>query len=43
MIDTAVGVSGYDALKYMCYSFYDYVINNKDIFSSMLWYNKNDT
>lgn len=42
MIDSAVGVSGYDALKNMCHAFYDYAINNKGVFSAMLWYNKYD-
>lgn len=42
MIDSAVGVSGYEALKNMCYAFYDYATNNKGIFSAMLWYNKYD-
>ncbi len=40
IIDSAVGVSGYEALKKMCYAFYDYSINNKGIFTAMLWYNK---
>jgi len=40
MIDSAVGVSGYEALKNMCYAFYDYATNNKGIFTAMLWYNK---
>jgi len=40
VIDSAVGVSGYDALRSMCYAFYDYGINNKGIFNAMLWYNK---
>ena len=40
MIDSAVGVSGYDALKNMCYAFYDYAVNNKGIFTAMLKYNK---
>jgi len=40
MIDSAVGVSGYDAIKNMCYAFYDYATNNKGIFIAMLWYNK---
>jgi len=43
MIDSAVGVSGYDAIKNMCYAFYDYAINNKGVFSAMLWYNKYDS
>lgn len=40
MITSAVGVSGYDALRNMCNAFYEYATNNKGIFSSMLWYNK---
>lgn len=40
MIDSAVGVSGYEALKNMCYVFYDYATNNKGVFTAMLWYNK---
>lgn len=39
-IDSAVGVSGYDALRKMCYAFYDYTTNNKGVFQAMLWYNK---
>lgn len=40
IVDAAVGVSGYDALKNMCNAFYDYATNNKGIFAAMLWYNK---
>ena len=40
MLDSAVGVSGYEALKNMCYAFYDYATNNKGVFTAMLWYNK---
>ncbi len=35
----AVGVSGYDAVKAICYAFYDYATNNAGIFDAMLWYN----
>jgi len=42
MIESAVGVSGYKALKNMCYAFYDYTTNNKGVFTAMLWYNKYD-
>lgn len=42
MIDSAVGVSKYEAIKNMCYTFYDYAINNKGIFETILWYNKYD-
>lgn len=40
MLDSAVGVAGYDALRNMCYAFYDYATNNKGVFTAMLWYNK---
>ena len=40
MLDSAVGVAGYDAIKNMCYAFYDYSTNNKGVFTAMLWYNK---
>ena len=40
IIDFAVGVAEYEALKNMCYAFYDYSTNNKGIFTAMFWYNK---
>jgi len=40
MLDSAVGVSGYDAIKNMCYAFYNYAVANKGVFTAMLWYNK---
>ncbi len=40
MIDSVVGVSGYEALKSMCNAFYNYATNNKGVFTAMLWYNK---
>lgn len=40
IIDSAAGVSGYEALKNMCNAFYDYATNNKGVFTAMLWYNK---
>lgn len=40
IIDAAFGVSGYEALRCMCYAFYDYAINHKGVFNAMLWYNK---
>lgn len=43
MIDSAAGVAGYEALKNMCYAFYDYATNNKGVFAAMLWYNKYET
>lgn len=43
MIDSVIGYAGYEALKNMCYSFYEYAKENKGVFSSMLWYNKFET
>lgn len=40
VIESAVGVAGYEALRNMCYAFYDYATNNKGVFTAMLWYNK---
>lgn len=40
MIDSIIGLTGYEALKSMGYVFYNYAITNKGIFCSMLWYNK---
>lgn len=36
-----MGVSGYDAIRSMCYAVYDYAIENPDVFEAMLWYHKN--
>ena len=38
--ESAVGIAGYEALRNMCYAFYDYATNNKGVFAAMLWYNK---
>ena len=38
--ESAVGVVGYEALRNMCYAFYDYATSNKGVFTAMLWYNK---
>ena len=35
-----VGVSGYDAMRAMCYAFYEYATENPGVFNAMLWYNK---
>lgn len=43
MINAATGVSGYDALRAMCYAFYDYTTTNPGVFTAMLWYNKYDS
>ena len=40
ILESAVGVTGYNALKNMCKAFYDYTTNNKGVFTAMLWYNK---
>lgn len=40
MIRSAIGVSGYEAIKAGCYAFYHYAIENPGIFNAMLWYNK---
>ena len=40
IIYSATGVTGYDALKNMCYAFYNFATNNKGVFTAMLWYNK---
>lgn len=37
---SVVGVSGYDALRAMCYGFYEYAVSNPGVFGTMLWYNK---
>lgn len=34
------GVSGYDAMRAMCYAFYEYATTNPGVFNAMLWYNK---
>ena len=40
IIRAVCGVSGYDALREICYAFYDYAVANPGVFNSMLWYNK---
>lgn len=40
MIQDIAGVSGYEALRVMCKSFYAYAVQNPGIFEVMLWYNK---
>lgn len=42
IVNSAVGITGYEALKSMCNAFYDYAISNKGVFNAMLWYNKYD-
>ena len=40
LIFAVVGVSGYEAMRAMCYAFYEYAISNPGVFNAMLWYNK---
>ena len=42
IVYSVVGVSGYEALRVMCYAFYEYATANPGIFNAMLWYNKFD-
>lgn len=39
LMQAACGVSGYDALRKMCYAFYQYATANPGVFNAMLWYN----
>lgn len=43
IVNAAVGITGYEALKNMCNAFYKYATNNKGVFNAMLWYNKYDS
>lgn len=40
IIHAIIGLSGYDAVKAMCFAFYDYAAENPGVFDVMLWYNK---
>ncbi len=40
LLMAVVGVSGYEALRAMCYAFYEYATSNPGVFNAMLWYNK---
>ncbi len=40
MLQSAAGVSGYDAIRAMCKAFYSFATENSGIFEVMLWYNK---
>ena len=40
ILRSVAGVSGYEALRAMCYAFYEYATTNPGIFNAMLWYNK---
>lgn len=40
MLQAAAGVSGYDAIRAICHTFYQYATQNPGLFNAMLWYNK---
>lgn len=40
LLMSVVGISGYEALRRMCYAFYEYAISNPGVFNAMLWYNQ---
>ena len=40
MIESVAGVSGYDAIREICYAFYGYATENPGVFDAMFWYNK---
>lgn len=40
IMQSVIGISGYDAIKAGCYSFYEYATENPGVFNAMLWYNK---
>lgn len=40
LVRAAIGVSGYEALRAICYAFYEYATANPGVFNAMLWYNK---
>lgn len=40
IIQAVIGFSGYDAIRVICYAFYEYAIENQGVFSTMLWYNQ---
>lgn len=40
LLVSAVGVSGYDALRAMCRAFLDFALEKPGVFDAMLWYNK---
>ena len=40
IIQSVIGVSGYNAIRAGCYAFYEYATENPGLFNAMLWYNK---
>ncbi len=40
MAEASLGTSGYDALRTMCFTFFEYGVNNKGVFSAMFWYDQ---
>lgn len=40
MLRSMVGLSGYEAIKSMAHTFYEYATTNSGVFNVMLWYNQ---
>lgn len=40
IMQSVIGISGYDAIRAGCYAFYEYATENPGLFNAMLWYNK---
>lgn len=40
IIQSVIGLTGYDAVRAMCYAFHEYALENQGVFSVMLWYNQ---
>lgn len=40
IIQAVIGLTGYDAVRAMCYAFHEYATENQGVFSAMLWYNQ---
>ena len=40
MIQAVIGLTGYDAVRAMCYAFHEYAVENQGVFGVMLWYNQ---
>ncbi len=40
VVQAVIGLTGYDAVRAMCYAFHEYASKNKGVFSAMLWFNQ---
>lgn len=40
IIQSVIGLTGYDAIRSICYTFHEYATENQGVFSAMLWYNQ---